>query len=78
MMQKPGVLLEKVLNEVEKRIKENVNADLLADNLRLSSIHLQRLFKFAFNLSLGAYIKFMLFTGSINYLQAVQLAILIN
>jgi hypothetical protein len=36
-MQKPGVLLEKVLNEVEKRIKENVNADILADNLGLSS-----------------------------------------
>ena len=37
-MQKPGDLLESVLNEIEKRIKEDINADFLADNI---SIYLQ-------------------------------------
>jgi AraC family transcriptional regulator len=56
-MQKPDNLLEIVLNEVEDRIKEDINADFLAGNLGVSSVHLQRLFKFAFKQPLGAYIR---------------------
>jgi AraC family transcriptional regulator len=67
-MQKPGELLESVLNEIEKRIKENINADFLADNVDLSSIHLQRLFKFAFNQSIGAYIRSRKLTASLESL----------
>jgi AraC family transcriptional regulator len=67
-MQKPDVLLESVLNEVENRIKEDINADFLADNLGLSSIHLQRLFKFAFNLPLGSYIRSRKLTASLESL----------
>jgi len=65
IMQKPGDLLENVLNEIEKRIKEDINADFLADNVGLSSVHLQRLFKFAFNQSLGAYIRSRKLTASL-------------
>jgi len=67
-MQKPGDLLESVLNEIEKRIKEDINADFLADNAGLSSIHLQRLFKFAFNQTIGAYIRSRKLTASLKSL----------
>jgi len=67
-MQKPGELLENVLNEIEKRIKGDINADFLADNAGLSSIHLQRLFKFAFNQSIGAYIRSRKLTASLESL----------
>jgi len=67
-MQKPNDLLESVLNEIEKRIKEDINADFLADNAGFSSIHLQRLFKFAFNQSLGAYIRSRKLTASLESL----------
>jgi AraC family transcriptional regulator len=75
-MQKPGDLLESVLNEIEKRIKEDINADFLADNAGLSSIHLQRLFKFAFNQSLGAYIRSRKLTASLESLFNTDLKLL--
>jgi len=67
-MQKPGNLLENVLNQIENRIKENINADVLADNLGLSSIHLQRLFKFAFKQPIGTYIRSRKLTASLESL----------
>jgi len=67
-MQKPSDLLESVLNEIEKRIKKDINADFLADNAGLSSVHLQRLFKFAFNQSLGTYIRSRKLTASLESL----------
>jgi len=67
-MQKPGDLLKSILNEIEKRIKEDINADFLANYAGLSSIHLQRLFKFAFNQSLGAYIRSRKLTASLESL----------
>jgi len=67
-MQKPSDLLENVLNEIEKRVKEDISADFLADNLGMSSIHLQRLFKFAFNQTLGAYIRSRKLTASLESL----------
>jgi len=67
-MQKPGDLLESVLNEIEKRIKEDINTDFLADNAGLSSIHLQRLFKFAFNQTIGSYIRSRKLTASLESL----------
>jgi AraC family transcriptional regulator len=56
-MLRPYELLENVLIEIENKIKENVNADDLADQFYISSVHLQRLFKFAFNWSIGNYIR---------------------
>jgi len=67
-MQKPGDLLENLINEIEKRIKEDINADFLADKLGISSVHLQRLFKFAFKQSLGAYIRSRKLTASLDSL----------
>ncbi|MDR0302162.1 MAG: helix-turn-helix domain-containing protein [Treponema sp.] len=54
---RPYDLLENVLTEIEKRIKEDFNADILAELFSLSSVHLQRLFKFAFKQTLGSYIR---------------------
>jgi len=50
-------VLEGVLTEIENNLKDNIDADTLADEFSLSSIHLQRLFKFAFKQPLGAYIR---------------------
>jgi AraC family transcriptional regulator len=54
---KPYELLKSVLLEIEKGIRDNVNADILAETFFLSSVHLQRLFKFAFNQTIGCYIR---------------------
>jgi AraC family transcriptional regulator len=67
-MQKPGDLLENVLNEIENWIKKDINADRLADNSGISSVHLQRLFKFAFNQPLGSYIRSRKLTASLDSL----------
>jgi AraC family transcriptional regulator len=63
-MQKSEKLLEVVLNEIEGRIKENINAGFLAGILGLSSVHLQRLFRFAFKQSIGSYIRSRKLTAS--------------
>jgi len=67
-MQKPSDLLENLLNQIENRIKEVINADILADNLGISSIHLQRLFKFAFKQPIGSYIRSRKLTASLESL----------
>jgi len=67
-MYKPGDLLESVLNEIEKRIKEDINADFLAEISGISSVHLQRLFKFAFKQPLGTYIRSRKLTASLENL----------
>jgi len=74
-MQKPGDLLENVLNQIENRIKEDINADILADNLGLSSIHLQRLFKFAFKQPIGSYIRSRKLSASLESLFGTDLKI---
>ncbi|MDR2716885.1 MAG: helix-turn-helix domain-containing protein [Treponema sp.] len=67
-MQKPYNVLENVLNDIENRINEDINADILAENLGLSSIHLQRLFKFAFKQPLGSYIRSRKLAASLDIL----------
>jgi len=64
-MLKPYELLDNVLFEIEERIKENLNADNLSQTFALSSVHLQRLFKFAFKQPLGAYIRSRKLTASL-------------
>jgi AraC family transcriptional regulator len=68
MTHKPGDLLKIGLNEIEKRIKEGVNADFLADKLGVSSVHLQRLFKLAFRQTIGSYIRSRKLTASLESL----------
>jgi transcriptional regulator GlxA family with amidase domain len=48
-MFKPYKLLENVLIEIENGIKDGINIDELAEIYSISSTHLRRLFKFAFN-----------------------------
>jgi len=56
-MLKPYDLLEGVLNEIESGIKEDLNDNVLAKKFSLSSVHLRRLFKFAFGQPIGTYIR---------------------
>ncbi|MCL1813355.1 MAG: helix-turn-helix domain-containing protein [Treponema sp.] len=56
-MLKPYDLLDGVLNEIEKGLKEGVDENTLADKFAISSVHLRRLFKFAFGRPIGAYIR---------------------
>jgi len=67
-MNKLEDLLEYVLKEIEDRIKEDINADVLAERMGFSSIHLQRLFKFAFKQPIGSYIRSRKLTASLESL----------
>jgi AraC family transcriptional regulator len=64
-MHKRNDLLKKVLNQIEKRLKKDINADILADKFGVSSVHLQRLFKAAFNQPIGVYIRSRKLTASL-------------
>jgi len=46
-----------ILLLIEKGLKDDVTADSLADAFSVSSVHLQRLFKAAFNQTIGSYIR---------------------
>jgi len=61
-------LLRKVLTDIEEGIRDGINSDIIAQKYALSSIHLQRLFKFAFNQSIGAYIRSRRLTASLESL----------
>jgi len=47
-MRKPNDVLEGVLDTIENSLKDDINADILAEEFSLSSIHIQRLFKQTF------------------------------
>ena len=63
---KPYYLLDNVLIDIEKGIREGINADILAKKYDFSERHLQRLFKFAFKQSLGDYIRSRRLVESLN------------
>jgi len=50
-------LLENILVDVEKGIRDDITVNTLADKYTLSERHLRRLFKFAFKQSLAEYIR---------------------
>jgi len=56
-MLRPYDLLENVLLEVEKGVRNGVNGDVLSAKFTLSERHLRRLFKFAFKQSIAGYIR---------------------
>ena len=58
-------LLDGVLAEIEDGLKDDVCADALADEFSISSVHLQRLFKNAFNQTIGNYIRSRKLSASI-------------
>jgi AraC family transcriptional regulator len=61
-------LLKNVLFDIEDGIRNGINSDTIAKKHTLSSIHLQRLFKFTFKQTLGSYIRFRKLTASLENL----------
>ena len=59
-------LLKNVLTDIEKGIREGINADIIAKKRALSESHLRRLFKLTFNQSLGWYIRTYKLAASID------------
>jgi len=56
-MIKPYDLLNGVLHDIENRLKKGVNENALANKYFISNIYLRKLFKFAFGLPIGSYIR---------------------
>jgi AraC family transcriptional regulator len=75
-MNKPYDLFEGVLNEIEKGLKDGINEDILADKFYLSSVHLRRLFKFAFRRTIGAYIRSRKLAASVEDLLLTDMSVL--
>jgi len=64
-MRRQNVILEGVLAEIENGLKDDINADILADNFSMSSVHLQRLFKQSYKKTIGTYIRSRKLSSSI-------------
>jgi len=64
-MRKSEDILEGVIAKIESSLKDDVNADALADDFSMSSVHLQRLFKQAYKRPIGTYIRSRKLTASI-------------
>ena len=75
-MLKPYDLLEGILAEIEKGLKDNINADTLAQKFLLSSTHLRRLFRFAFGQPVGTYIRSRKLAASIADLLQTNFSVL--
>jgi AraC family transcriptional regulator len=65
-MLKPYQLLENILLDIESGIKDNINTSVLCKKFDVSSSHLRRLFTFAFNQSIAAYIRSRALAASLN------------
>jgi len=68
--------IEKVLIDIEKRIRDDININIIAQKYSLSVRHLQRLFKLAFSQSLGLYIRSRKLAASIDDLLNTDLNVL--
>jgi len=64
-MIKPYDLLNGILNDIENWLKEGVNENALAKEYFISNIYLRKLFKFAFGLPIGSYIRSRKLSSSI-------------
>jgi AraC family transcriptional regulator len=69
-------LLKKVLTDIEENIRDGINVDTVVKNHSISERHLQRLFKLAFNQSLGFYIRSQKLAASIDDLLNTNLNVL--
>lgn len=65
---KPYELLTSVLDKIENEINDELDINKLAASSSLSSVHLQRIFKFAFGLPLASYIRSRRLSASIESL----------
>ena len=75
-MLKPYDLLEGVLNEIEKCLKQDLNDTILAKKFLMSNVHLRRMFKFAFGRTIAAYIRSRKLAASIEDLLRSDMTIL--
>jgi|GEM_PF-2559950 len=75
-MYKNDKLLENVLNEIEAKLKADIDTEYLAKRFTVSSTHLRLLFKSAFGQSIGSYIRSRKMTVSIEDLLGTNLNIL--
>ena len=73
---RPYDLLENLLTEIEKGIREGINTDILAQKFSLSERHLRRLFTFAFNQPLAGYIRSRKLAASLDDLLKTEFNIL--
>jgi AraC family transcriptional regulator len=64
-MLKPYDLLENILLDIENGIKNNINAAVLSRKYNFSEGHLRRLFSFAFNQPIAAYVRSRTLAASI-------------
>ena len=69
-------LYENLLKEIEKTLDDRPTIEKIANNLSVSSSHLCRLFKSAFNVSLASYIRSRKLSASINLLYNTNLHII--
>jgi AraC family transcriptional regulator len=69
-------LLENVLIDIEKGVRNGINTDIIAKKHALSESHLQKLFRLSFNQSLGFYIRLCKLAASIDDLLNTDLNII--
>jgi AraC family transcriptional regulator len=69
-------LLDKVLIDIEKGVKEGIYLNNLAEKYALSEGHLRRLFRFTFKQTLGSYIRSRKLSASLDDLQKKDFNIL--
>lgn len=59
-------ILNDVLFTIENKLREDLSADILAKKYALSKRHLERIFKYAFNVNIGSYIRSRRLASSLN------------
>jgi AraC family transcriptional regulator len=69
-------LLDKILHEIEIRLREKLNVEELASDFFISQAHLQRLFKGAFGTPIANYIRSRRLTASLTMLNDSSLGII--
>ncbi|MCL2267242.1 MAG: helix-turn-helix domain-containing protein [Treponema sp.] len=65
-MLRPYDLLENVLIDIEKDLKNSIDSKFIAEKYELSEGHLRRLFKFAFKQNISGYIRSRKLSASLN------------
>jgi AraC family transcriptional regulator len=65
-MFKPYELLENLLLDIEDNIKNDINTSVLCKKYDISNSYLRKLFNFAFNQSIAAYIRSRKLAASLN------------
>lgn len=63
---KTNLLTEKIFFDIDNGLKENINAEILAQKYNISTGHLRRLFRHAHKQTLGEYIRIKKLSSSLN------------